>query len=100
MDEIISQVSDGVRRRLSNEPFDKTFQLNMDVECRVDGEDPITLRESLVNNHKLISREDDISEIVKRRINTMISNIAGRYVSGDYVPKSKVKITKVKVVLI
>lgn len=92
---VIDDISQRIRRKLSRARMDQQFKLLIDVTVKIEGEKPIILHETLANKNKYVSREDDIKEIVKRRFNTMIGNISGRFVSGEYIPHSKVRITKV-----
>lgn len=98
---IISKVSRHIREDLSAARFDQSFLLTIDVTVKIEGEtNPIILHETLVNSRKRVKREDDIEEIVGRRIRSMISKISGRYVSGEYIPNSKVKVKSVDYVLV
>lgn len=92
---VIDDISQRIRSKLSHSRMDQQYKLLIDVTVEIDGEKPIILHESLANKRKYVSREDDIHEIVKRRMNTMIGNISGRFISGEYLPTSKVYITGV-----
>lgn len=96
LQDVVDDISQRVRRKLSHARMDQQFKLLIDVTVEIDGDKPIILHESLSNKHKYVSREDNIKEIIKRRFNTMIGNISGRFVSGEYIPKSKVYIAGVK----
>ena len=95
LQDVVDVISQDMRRKLSHARMDQKFKLLLDVTVKIGDETPIILHESLANKHKYVSREDDIKEIVKRRFDTMIGNISGRFVSGEYIPKSKVYITNV-----
>lgn len=95
LQEVIDDISQRMRRKLSHARMDQQFKLLIDVTVKIGDDKPIILHESLANKRKYVSREDDIKEIVKRRFNTMIGNISGRLISGEYIPHSKVRITKV-----
>lgn len=95
LQEVIDDISQRMRRKLSHARMDQKFKLLIDVTVKIGDDKPIILHESLANKNKYVSREDDIKEIVKRRFNTMIGNISGRLISGEYIPKSKVRITNV-----
>ena len=89
LQEVVDDISQRMRRKLSHARMDQKFKLLIDVTVKIGDETPIILHESLANKNKYVSREDDIKEIVKRRFDTMIGNISGRFVSGEYIPKSK-----------
>ena len=92
---VIDDISQRIRRKLSRARMDQQFKLLIDVTVKIEGEKPIILHESLANKRKVVSREDDIYEIVKRRINTMIGSVSGKYLSGENITTSKITITNV-----
>ena len=92
---VIDDISQRIRSKLSRARMNQQFKLLIDVTVKIEGEKPIILHETLANKRKFVSREDDIYEIVKRRINTMIGSVSGKYVSGEYIPTSKITIMNV-----
>ena len=80
--DLINDISQRIIRALSNSRMDEEYKLTLDVTVKITGDKyPIELHETLENKRKNVSRQDDIEEIVKKRINRMIHNIDGRVVS-------------------
>ena len=98
--DLIEDISQHIIRALSNERMDKEYKLTLDVTVKIKGEKhPIELHEKFENKRKKVSRQDDIEEIVKKRINRMIHNIAGRWSSGEYISVSDISVTNVHIKL-
>lgn len=96
----IDDISQRIIRALSNSRMDEEYKLTLDVTVKITGDKyPIELHETLENKRKNVSRQDDIEEIVKKRIWRLIRSIAGRWVSGEYIPDSDVTITNTHIKL-
>lgn len=92
--DLINDISQRIIRALSNSRMDEEYKLTLDVTVKIKGDKyPIELHETLENKRKNVSRQDDIEEIVKKRINRMIHNIAGRWSSGEYISVSDISVT-------
>ena len=98
--DLIYDISQRIIRALSNSRMDEEYKLTLDVTVKITGDKyPIELHETLENKRRYVSREDDIEEIVKTRIKRMIRNIAGRWISGEYIPDSDISITNTHIKL-
>ena len=98
--DLINDISQRVIRALSQSRMDEEHKLTLDLTVKIKGDKhPIELHETLENKRKNVSRQDDIEEIVKKRVWRMIRSIAGKWVSGEYIPDSDVSVTNVHIKL-